>query len=48
MPREQRDALLSNAALMAEEEYTTNRDLTDFDAFGEDDLHDTNVEPEKG
>ncbi len=37
MTREQRTALLSTAAAMAESEYKTNRDLTGFDAFGEED-----------
>jgi Zn-dependent peptidase ImmA (M78 family)/transcriptional regulator with XRE-family HTH domain len=40
LPREQRDAILSAAAQMAEAEYATNRDLTSFEAYGEDDLYD--------
>jgi hypothetical protein len=39
LPREERDALLEAAAALAEEEYRTNRELTDFEAFGKDDLH---------
>ncbi|MBN2023064.1 MAG: helix-turn-helix domain-containing protein [Pirellulales bacterium] len=39
LPRCERTAILATAALQAEKEYRTNSDLTDFDAFGEDDLH---------
>lgn len=31
---------------LAEEEYRTNRDLTDFEAFGEDDLYDEYADEE--
>jgi hypothetical protein len=39
LPPAERDAILEAAAILAEEEYRTNRDLTDFEAFGPDDLH---------
>jgi hypothetical protein len=35
----ERDAILSAAAHDAEKEYRTNRQLTQFEAFGENDLH---------
>jgi Zn-dependent peptidase ImmA (M78 family)/transcriptional regulator with XRE-family HTH domain len=39
LPRGERIQILADAALQAEREYRTNPDLTDFNAFGEDDLH---------
>ena len=39
LPSEQRDAILEEAAKLAEVEYRTNRELTNFEAFGEDDLY---------
>ena len=39
LPRGQRTQILADAAAQAENEYRTNPDLTDFNAFGEDDLH---------
>ena len=39
LPRGQRNQILADAAAQAEKEYRTNPDLTDFNAFGEDDLH---------
>ncbi|HEY4234801.1 MAG TPA: hypothetical protein VGM76_15310 [Lacipirellulaceae bacterium] len=36
---DQRDAILAEAAASAESEYRNNPLLTDFEAFGEDDLH---------
>ncbi|MCX7426424.1 MAG: XRE family transcriptional regulator [Planctomycetia bacterium] len=39
LPRGQRTQILADAAAQAEKEYRTNPDLTDFNAFGEDDLH---------
>jgi hypothetical protein len=39
LPAEKRDEILEAAAALAEEEYRTNRELTDFEAFGEDDPH---------
>jgi hypothetical protein len=35
LPPERRDEILAAAAELAEAEYRTNRDLTDFEAFGE-------------
>ncbi len=40
LPPEERDHILAEAAAAMEAEYRTNRDLTDFEAFGEDDLYD--------
>ena len=40
LPRAQRDAILAAAAKKAEPEYLDNRELTDFEAFGEEDLND--------
>lgn len=40
LPPNQRDAILEQAAALAEEEYRTNPELTAFEAFGEDDLLD--------
>lgn len=39
LPAAERDAILASAADRAEEQYRTNTSLTDFEAFGEDDLH---------
>jgi hypothetical protein len=39
LPPEQRDAILAAAAAQAEEDYRQDRELTAFEAFGEDDLH---------
>jgi hypothetical protein len=39
LPAEQRDAILETAAALAEEIYRNNPALTEFEAFGEDDLH---------
>jgi len=35
-----REIILGEAAALAEKQYRTNRELTDFDAFGEKDLYD--------
>ena len=40
LPLEERDRILAAIAAEAEEEYRTNRELTDFEAFGEGDLYD--------
>jgi len=45
LPREQRAAILSAAAVAAEADYLGNRDLTSFEAYGEDDLYDGNQSP---
>ena len=39
LPADQRDAILEAAAVLAEEIYRNNPELTDFEAFGEDDLY---------
>jgi hypothetical protein len=39
LPRDRRDALLEAAAETAEALYRHDRSLTDFEAFGPDDLH---------
>jgi acyl-CoA reductase-like NAD-dependent aldehyde dehydrogenase len=39
LPAAQRDAILEAAAALAEEEYRSNRALTAFEAFGENDLY---------
>jgi hypothetical protein len=38
LPVAERDAILEAAAALAEEEYRTNKELTAFEAFGEEDL----------
>jgi predicted RNase H-like HicB family nuclease len=40
LPRERKDAIFEAAAAAAEHEYRTNPELTDFEAFGEEDLYD--------
>jgi hypothetical protein len=40
MPREQRQALLAAAAEIAEEDYRSDKELTGFDAFNEEELDD--------
>ncbi|HEY5315842.1 MAG TPA: XRE family transcriptional regulator [Pirellulales bacterium] len=39
LPRTHRQAVLADAAAAAQEEYMTNRQLTDFEAFDKDDQH---------
>ena len=39
LPAPERDALLSLAAVHAEADYRQDPHLTDFEAFGEEDLH---------
>jgi hypothetical protein len=39
LPAEQRDAILEAQATLAEAEYRDNPELTDFEAFGKDDLY---------
>ena len=39
LPAHERDRILEAAAKEAENEYRTNRDLTDFEAFEKADLH---------
>jgi hypothetical protein len=46
MPPGQRDAILEAAAALAEADYRNDPDLTDFEAFGPDDLYvDDDVPP---
>jgi hypothetical protein len=40
MPREQRQAILAAAAELAEEDYRTDKELTGFEAFSEEELDD--------
>lgn len=40
MPREQRQAILAAAAEMAEQDYRCDKELTDFEAFSEEELDD--------
>jgi Zn-dependent peptidase ImmA (M78 family)/transcriptional regulator with XRE-family HTH domain len=44
LPRDQRDAILAAAARKAEHEYVHIPELTDFEAFGEEDLNDQHEE----
>jgi hypothetical protein len=39
LPPDQRDAILQDAAALAENEYRNSAELTDFEAFGTEDLH---------
>jgi hypothetical protein len=39
LPSAERRAILEAAAVQAERDYRTDRALTDFEAFGKDDLH---------
>lgn len=39
LPAEERDAILAAAAALAEDIYRNDPQLTDFEAFGEEDLH---------
>jgi hypothetical protein len=45
MPREQRQAILAAAAELAEEDYRSDKDLTGFEAFSEEDLDDDRSDP---
>lgn len=40
MPREQRQAILAAAAQLAEEDYRSDKELTGFDAFSEEEQND--------
>ena len=48
LPVADRDAILSAAAALAESEYRSDADLTDFEAFGRDDLHGTSSASPEG
>ena len=39
LPPEQRDSILEAAAILAEDDYRNDRDLTAFEAYGKDDLY---------
>jgi hypothetical protein len=39
LPAAERDDILAKAAALAESDYRSKPQLTDFEAFGEDDLH---------
>jgi hypothetical protein len=39
LPAARRDAILKGAAKCAEADYVSDRDLTDFEAFGKKELH---------
>lgn len=39
LPAAERDDILAKAAALAEPDYRSRPNLTDFEAFGEDDLH---------
>jgi hypothetical protein len=38
LPAAERDAIMEAAAALVEEEYRNNPELTDFEAFGKDDI----------
>ena len=40
LPRDQQDAILAAAAAMAEEDYRSDKELTGFEAFSEEELDD--------
>jgi hypothetical protein len=40
MPREQRQTILAAAAKMAEQDFHSDKELTGFEAFSEEDLDD--------
>jgi hypothetical protein len=40
LPREQRQAILAAAAEMAEQDYLSDKELTGFEAFSEEELND--------
>jgi len=48
LPVQERDAILEAAASLAERDYRCKADLTDFDAFGKDDLYGDSSTAEAG
>lgn len=48
LARDQRDAILEAAAALAENQYQSGGELTDFDAFGLDDLVGESTAASKG
>ena len=48
LPEDERTAILQAQAILAEGYYRDDRQLTDFEAFGEDDLHGDSCSTEAG
>jgi hypothetical protein len=48
LPREQRQAILAAAAALAEEDYRSDRELTGFDAFSEEERDDDDCDSGQG
>ncbi|HBI43025.1 MAG TPA: hypothetical protein DDY78_09240 [Planctomycetales bacterium] len=48
MPREQRQVILAAAAEMAEHDYRSDKELTGFEAFSEEERNDTGRKMESG
>jgi hypothetical protein len=48
LPADERSAILGALAALAEELYRGDRQLTDFEAFGEEDLHGDGPHTEEG
>ena len=48
LPPDERDAILSAVAELAQDEYRLNLELTDFEAFDEDDGHDRDSDAQPG
>jgi hypothetical protein len=48
MPREQRQAILAAAAALAEQDYRSDKELTDFDAFSEEEMDDDESDSRQG
>ena len=48
LPLKERNAILEAQAALAEPIYRSDRQLTDFEAFGEDDLHGESSSAEAG
>jgi hypothetical protein len=48
LPREQRQAILEEAAKLAEEDYRTDKELTGFEAFSEEELDDDESDSRSG
>ena len=46
LPEHERNAVLEAAATAVEAEYRSNPDLTDFEAFGKEDLHGDSADAE--
>jgi hypothetical protein len=48
LPADQRDAILAAAAALAEDLYRNDPQLTDFEAFGEEDLYGESTSAQEG